>query len=170
MPNGEPSGPNSILTITRVKLGGLLVGLGLTGLLLLSGCQSDKPGGSSHAAVEIKGHTAEAIQATTVAVFAENGYTLRTNTPTSMWFDRPATTGEKVKYGDWMNEGMLMSVKVRLQSQPKDTYLLRADAYMIQEPTNPVFREESRLMLFNAKTYRKYLEEVSNRLDFPLPK
>ena len=148
----------------------LLAGTGLTSLLLLTGCQSNKPGSSSHAALEIKGHPAEAIQATTVVVFAEKGYTLRTNTPTVMLFDRPATSGEKLKYGDWMNDGMLMSVKVRLQSQPNETYLLRADAYMIQDPNDPIFREESRLMLFNAKTYRKMLEEVANRLDFPLPK
>lgn len=153
-----------------MKILGIIAGLAFAGVVLLTGCKSSKPGGSSHAAVEIKGHPAEAIQATTVAVFAEKGYTLRTNTPTVMLFDRPATTGEKWKYGDWMNEGMLMSVKVRMQSQPNDTYVLRADAYMIQDPADPVFREESRLMLLNAKNYRKMLEEVSLRLDNPPPK
>ncbi len=170
MPDAKQSGRPRACAAATLKGVVLLIGLGATGAFLFTGCQSNKPGSSSHAALEIKGHPAEAIRATTVVVFAEKGYTLRTNTPTTMLFDRPATTGEKLKYGDWMNDGMLMSVKVRLQSEPNETYLLRADAYMIQDPTSPVFREESRLMLFNAKTYREILEEVSNRLDFPLPK
>ena len=136
------------------------------GLLLVTGCQSSKPGSSSHAAVEIKGHSATEIQNTTVAVFAENGFTLRTNTPVIMLFDRPATTGEKVKYGDWMNEGMKIQIKVRLQSQPEQTYLLRADVYSVQDPNDTSFREEKRLMMFSSKAYQKLLDDVAFRLQF----
>jgi hypothetical protein len=136
------------------------------GLLLVTGCQSSKPGSSSHAAVEIKGHSAMEIQDTTVAVFAENGFTLRTNTPILMLFDRAATTGEKVKYGDWMNDGMKMQVKVRLQSQPEQKYLLRADVYSVQDPNDTNFREEKRLMMFSSATYQKLLDDVAYRLKF----
>ena len=141
----------------------------LFGLLLVTGCQSSKPGSSSHAAVEIKGHSATEIQNTTVVVFAENGFTLRTNTPVLMLFDRPATTGEKVKWGDWMNDGMLMQVKVRLQSQPEQTYLLRADVYSVQDANDASFREETRLIMFSSKTYQKMLDDVAYRLKFAPP-
>jgi hypothetical protein len=134
--------------------------------LLVTGCQSSKPGGSSHAAVEIKGHTATEIQDTTVAVFAENGFTLRTNTPIMMHFDRAATGGEKVKYGDWFNEGMKMEIKVRLQSQPEQTYLLRADVYSVQDANDTNFREEKRLMMLSSKAYQKMLDDVAYRLKF----
>ena len=145
---------------------GTLLYVALFTLLLVTGCQSSKPGSSSHAAVEIKGHSATAIQDTTVAVFAENGYTLRTNTPLMMLFDRAATRGEKAKYGDWYNEGMKIQVKVRLQSQPEQTYLLRADAYSVQDPNDTNFREEKRLVLFSSKAYQKMLDDVAYRLKF----
>lgn len=135
-------------------------------LFLVAGCQSSKPGSSSHAAVEIKGHSATEVQNTTVAVFAENGFTLRTNTPVLMLFDRPATTGEKVKYGDWLNDGMKMQIKVRLQSQPEQTYLLRADVYAVQDPNDTNFREEKRLMMFSSSAYQKLLDDVAYRLKF----
>jgi len=140
--------------------------LTIPALLLVTGCQSSKPGGSSHAAVEIKGHSASEIQNTTVAVFAENGFTLRTNTPLLMLFDRAATTGEKVKYGDWFNDGMKMEIKVRFQSLPEETYLLRADVYAVQDANNTSFREEKRLMMFSSKEYQKLLDEVAQRLKF----
>ena len=145
---------------------GALFGAIILGLLLVTGCQSSKPGGSSHAAVEIKGHSVAEIQDTTVAVLAENGYTLRTNTPVLMLFERPATGGEKVKYGDWFNDGMKMQVKVRFQSQPEQTYVLRADAYSVQDPNDTSFREEKRLMLFSSKDYQKMLDGVAYRLNF----
>ena len=138
----------------------------LFGLLLVTGCQSSKPGSSSHAAVEIKGHSATEIQDTTVAVFAENGFTLRTNTPVLMLFDRAATGGEKVKYGDWFNDGMKMQVKVRLQNQAAQTYLLRADVYSVQDPNDQNFREEKRLMMFSSSSYQKLLDDVAYRLKF----
>jgi len=141
----------------------------LFGLLLVTGCQSSKPGSSSHAAVEIKGHSAAEIQNTTVVVLAESGFTLRTNTPMIMLFDRPATTGEKVKYGDWLNEGMKMQIKVRLQSQPEQTYLLRADVYSVQDANDANFREETRLIMFSSKTYQKMLDAVAYRLKFSPP-
>lgn len=145
---------------------GTLLCIGMFGLSLVTGCQSSKPGSSSHAAVEIKGHSATEIQDTTVAVFAENGYTLRTNTPVLMLFDRPATGGEKAKYGDWYNEGMRIQVKARLQSLPEQTYLLRADVYSVQDPNDSSFREEKRLMMFSSRGYQKLLDDVANRLKF----
>ena len=119
--------------------------------------------------MEIKGHSATEIQNTTVVVLAESGFTLRTNTPMIMLFDRPATTGEKVKYGDWLNEGMKMQIKVRLQSQPEQTYLLRADVYSVQDANDASFREETRLIMFSSKTYQKMLDDVAYRLKFSSP-
>jgi hypothetical protein len=150
-----------------MKTLGMLSWAGLLCLVLVVGCQSSKPGSDSHAAVEITGHTREAIRATTVAVFAENGYRLGTNSPTQMVFERPAGSGEKLKYGDWMNEGMLMEIKVRLQSRTADTYLLRADAYIVHDPNSPAFRSERRIMTLGTGTYQKLLDDVQRRLTGP---
>ena len=149
---------------------GKLFCIGGFGLLLVTGCQSSKPGSSSHAAVEITGHTATEIQNTTVAVFAESGFTLRTNTPVMMQFDRGATLGEKAKYGDWFNDGMKMLVKVRLQNEAAETYLLRADVYSVQDPNDTNFREEKRAMMFSSKAYQKLLDDVAYRLKFSATK
>ena len=160
---GEP-----IAEITRMKIPGVVVGLALLGLLLATGCQSSKPGSSSHASVEIKGHSAREIQATTTVVFVENGYALRTNTPTRMLFERPASSGEKFRHGDWMNAGMIIQIKVRIQSLPDESYVLRADVFSVQDPTEKAFREESRLVLFSKEPYQKLLDEVSQRLGGPI--
>jgi len=152
-----------------MKTLGILSWLGLATLLLVTGCQSSKPGSASHAAVEIKGHPLDDIWTTTIVVFAEQGYRLRTNSTVQLFFDRPATTGEKVKYGDWMNEDMVMEIKVRLQELDADTCLLRADAYIVQDPTSSNFRSERRIVSLSGKPYRQLLEEVSHRLDNPPP-
>jgi hypothetical protein len=139
--------------------------LGLLGLLLVTGCQSSKPGSESHAALEITGQPVDKIWTTTVVVFAEQGYRLRTNSATQLIFDRPASSAEKFKYGDWMNEGMAMQIKVRLQETSSTTCLMRADAFVVQDPTDPNFRHERRLSLTSGKPYRKLLEAVQHRLE-----
>jgi len=141
--------------------------VGLVVLALMTGCQSSKPGSASHAALEIKGYPHDDIWTTTIVVFAEEGYQLRTNSAVLLCFDRPASTGEKVKYGDWMNDGMRMEIKVRLQDLTADTCLLRADAYIVQDPTDPSFRSERRIMSFSGNPYRKLLEAVLHRLESP---
>lgn len=105
----------------------LWITLAVPALALVAGCKTSEPGSSSHASVEIKGHTTKEIQATTMVVFAEHGFTLRTNTPTLMRFDRSASTAEKLKYGDWLNDGMKMQIKVRLLSLPESAHMLTAD-------------------------------------------
>ena len=148
---------------------GILSLLGLVTLVCVTGCQSSKPGSSSHAAVEIKGHPIDEIWTTTIVVFAEQGYRLRTNSAIQLFFDRPATTAEKLKYGDWMNDGMAMEIKVRLQELAADTCLLRADAYVVQDPNSSFFRSERRIYSLSGAPYRKLLEEVALRVQFPLP-
>ena len=152
-----------------MKTFGLFIWAGLLGFLLLAtGCQSSKkPGSSSHASVEIKGHSLDEIRDTTVVVFAEQGYTLRTNLPGRMTFERPASNGEKFKYGDWMNEGMVMRIKVRIEEMAENDCLLRADVYAVQDPMDIYFGEEKRITLMSAKSYQKMLDDVLRQLESP---
>jgi len=143
----------------------LCTGLALVAVGLVAGCKSSQPGSSSHAAVEIQGHSVKEIQATTLVVFAENGFTLRTNTPTLMRFDRPASTSEKLKYGDWLNDGMRMQVKVRVLSLPESAHMLTADVFRVLDPDDPNFREERRVTLLGSSYYQKLLEDVRHRLN-----
>jgi len=150
-----------------MKTLGILVWAGLVALLLVTGCQSSQPGSASHAALVIKGYPRDDIFTTTIVVFAEEGYRLRTNSAPQLNFERPATSSEKFKYGDWINSGMAMEVKVRLQELDADTCLLRADAYVVQDPHDPSFRSERRIMSLNGKPYREILDEVLHRLEGP---
>lgn len=142
---------------------GILPWLGVLLLLLGAGCKS-KPGGKSHAAVEITGHSLDEIRSTAVVVFAEHGYTLRTSLASQMVFERTASTGEKVKYGDWLNEGMMIQIKVRLKDMPGDTWLLQSDVYVVHDPTDPSFRSERRITTLAVRSYQTILDEVRNRL------
>jgi hypothetical protein len=148
-----------------MKILGVLAWPVLVGLLMVTGCKSNKHGGNSHAAIEVTGHSNAEIQAATVGVFADHGYQLRTNTPTTMTFDRPATSGEKFKFGDWMNDGMVMQIKVRFEELPDESSLLRADVYVVQDPTNANFRHERRLTLWSTRSYQKLLENVRTKLN-----
>jgi hypothetical protein len=148
-----------------MKINTLLAFTSLFGLLWFTGCQSGKePGSSSHAVVQINGHSLEEIQKTTAAVFGEAAFSLDSTSPELMNFERPGTRGDAAKYGGWTGTGVTMRVKVAFRELAGGAYQLQADAYSQQNSTDPFFRTENRVMLLNRKPYQQLLDEVAKRL------
>jgi len=139
-----------------------LLTLGLSGLL---GCQSAKqPGSTSHASAVIVGRSLANISQTTTTVFGEEGYTLVDTLPGQMVFDRPGSRRDARKWGGWSGEGVTMRVRVKVSEMAGDSHLLQADAYAVQNSTDPFFQTESRNILLNRRPYQKLLDEVARRL------
>jgi hypothetical protein len=137
----------------------------LAAMLLCSGCKSaHEPGGTSHVVEQIDGHTLAEIQEAASAVFGEEGYTLATRTPTLMVFDRPGSRRDAAKYGGWMGEGVTMRVRVAFTELAGDSYRLQADAYAVQNGSDPFFQDENRVLLLNRAPYRRMLNDVASRL------
>jgi hypothetical protein len=143
----------------------LMSAAGFLSLLLATGCQSARqPGSTSHASVQIQGHSLVEIQQTATAVFREAGYASVLATPEHMVFERPGSRRDALKWGGWAGEGVTMRVKVRFSEMPEGNYLLQADAYAVQNSDDPFFQTESRNILLNRRPYQKLLDEVANRL------
>ena len=131
----------------------------------LVGCQSaQSPGGKSHAAVRIPGHSLAELQQTTTAVFREAGYALKLSLPAEMVFERPGSGMDAAKWGGWSGQGVTMRVKVRVTETIEGGHLLQADAYAVQNSADPFFQTETRNMLLNSHPYKKLLNQVADRL------
>jgi hypothetical protein len=146
---------------------GVLLAVVLLGLLGGPGCASNKPGSSSHAYLEIKNQTQADIVKATMAVFQADGYTLSADQPGMLAFTRPASRRDVLKYGDWLNDGMLMQVKVRFTDLGDNTMLLQADVYSVQDPKDAFFRSETRVAMVDRHPYQEMLNQVRDRLEKP---
>ena len=161
----QPANEDKQLQIKMKSHKPLFIGLLTLSMTGLVSCQSAKqPGSTSHASVRIPGRSVAQIQQTTTAVFREAGYALALARPEEMIFERPGSRLDAAKWGGWMGEGVIMRVKVRLSEAPNGGHLLQADAYAVENSTDPFFRTESRNMLLNRRPYQKLLNEVASRL------
>ncbi len=118
----------------------------------------------SHASVRIAGHSEAEIRQTAATVFREQGYTPDYSTPAEIVFDRPGSRLDAAKWGGLAGGGVTMRVKVRLRPQPDGSHLLIADAYAVQNASDPFFQTESRNVILNRRPYQRLLNEVAARL------
>jgi len=131
----------------------------------LLGCQSaKKPGSTSHAAVQIQGHSLEEIGQVTAAVFREAEYVQTTASAEDMVFERPGSRRDALKWGGWEGAGVTMRVKVRATRMLDGRYLVTADVYAVQNSSDAFFRTESRVVMANRRPYQKLLDKVAKRL------
>jgi hypothetical protein len=137
---------------------------------LMAGCQAaHEPGGTSHAVVQVSGHSLEKIQQTTAVVFGEEGYSLAMSSPDAMIFDRAGSRRDAAKYGGWSGEGVTMRVRVDFTELAGGSYRLQADVSTVQNSDDPFFRDENRAMMLNRSQYRRMLGEVEKRLAASVP-
>jgi hypothetical protein len=148
-----------------MKTPGLMLAAGVLSLWLGSGCASNKPGSSSQAYIQIKNQTTADIVTTTVAVYTAAGYTVAADQPGLLVFERVASRSDALKWGDWINDGMKMQIKVRFTTLSPGDMLLQADVYAVQDPNDAFFRNESKARMMDRRPYQKLLNEVRDRLE-----
>lgn len=106
---------------------------GLVGLLLLAGCLSDNPGSSSLAYIDIESHGAEVVRAETVRVFADDNYQLVGESAARLVFEREATQRDRVLFGRYGDEQVVMRVVVSIAPRRQGGCLVRADGYAVRD-------------------------------------
>jgi hypothetical protein len=141
------------------------ISLLLLTITVLCGCQSAKqPGSQSHASVQLNHHPLAEVQSTTAAVFREEGYRQTFTSAEEMIFERLGSRADALKWGGWSGAGVTMRVKVKINALGESSYLLQADAYAVQNSSDPFFQTESRNILLNRRPYQQLLNEVAKRL------
>ena len=135
------------------------------GALCMVGCASSKQAGSySHGALTVKGRSDAQIRQVTKAVFAEDGYSLASEGPDYMVFQRPGSRRDALKWGGWFGEGVVIRAKLRMTKLADDSCVLQVDMYAVRDAGDTVFEDESRMIMLNKQPYRKMLREVDKRL------
>ena len=127
---------------------------GATGLVLLSGCLSTHPGSSSLAYVEVDTTDAKAIRAAALRVFADDGYSLTSETGSGLEFEREATRHDQVLYGGVVGSRLVMRVVVSIEPQRKGGSLVRADAFTVRNG------HADRLLRVGRRPYQSLLHHV----------
>jgi hypothetical protein len=138
----------------------------LLGLIGSAGCRSiGEPESRSHASVRIAGHGLPEIQRSLIKVFGERGFIPESQTGEQWVLDRPGTTAETLKWGGL--EGKRVTIRAKLKSRPvgPGEYLIECDVFSVENKGEKFFEEETRLMMFNRRTYQDLLAEARRRLN-----
>jgi hypothetical protein len=131
-----------------------------------SGClSSGKPASASFASVEIRGRSVTQIEETATAVFCDHSYT-RKFVPSEWRFEKEGTRTDQMAYGGWLDESRV-KVRVRVEIVPlgAGAYRLQCMAWMVKNPGDSHFEEETKLTNLSSHPYQKLLDEVVRRMN-----
>jgi len=150
-----------IMTLGRALL--LLISLGL----LTPGCKSPPKSPSNRlASVTVKDGTNKQIEAAIRAVFEKHGYELSTKREAgALVFEKKGTFMNGLIYGDWYSGGVWERVNVYYGEPEPGRTVVECDAYMVQEPDDPLFQTERKAYKTRRHIYQKLLEEVAAELN-----
>ena len=151
---------------SRTAPGRLLpAALGAALLLFQAGCRTSSPGhGTSHAAVIIPDHTDAEVRQVARQVFAEDGYSVHHTGADLLEFRRAGSSMDRMKFGDWMDDGVSIRAKLKISTLADGAHLLQLDMYSFKESKDVFFQEETRMVLLNRRHYQKLLDEIVRRL------
>jgi hypothetical protein len=136
----------------------------LAGPLLCTGCQSTPTEETRHAAtVLINHHTDEQIESATKAVFTSHGYESPHQEGEIQVFQKKAPFMRSLEYGDWYAGAVWEKITVRREQGDNDSTKIICDRSLVQEPSDPLFQQEHKMMGLN-KHCQTMLEEVARRL------
>jgi hypothetical protein len=141
----------------------LLICLGL----LTPGCHSPPKTPSNRlASVTIKNGTREQIETAIRTVFDKHGFQLSSRRDAgALIFERKGTFMNGLVYGDWYSGGVWERVNVYYGDPEPGRTVVECDAYMVQEPDDPLFQSERKAYKTRRHLYQKLLEEVAAELE-----
>ena len=137
----------------------------LLALFCLAGCRTPPPAGEGSLAwVEIAAHTGEEIRRTTVEVFKERGYRLKTNSVVAATFEKSGGALNNLAYGGW-DSGVTIRVIVHVSVQKNGTHLLHCEAFRVRDAGDRSV-EDARPIHFRGGPYQELLNRVKEKLLF----
>lgn len=138
---------------SRIAIASLI----LAGQLFLAGCLSDHPGSSSLAYVDIESGSAASVREGIIRVFEDDGYTLM-DSPGELVFERNGTQRDKVLFGHYGDDRLVMRVVVSIEPRRQGGHLVRADAYVLRDGEKDVVPKMAR------RPYQNQLNRVKANL------
>jgi hypothetical protein len=149
--------------------------VGWTGLfligaaLLTAGCRSmDKPSSASFASVVIYNQSPVKIREAADSVFANNGYQSTKLPDGGQAYEKEATKGEQIAYAGIVgaHEGVHTIVRVRMGLQPQgaQAYLLSCKAYVVTNPGDFVSEQIFPLYGWQSGPYQDMLNSIRDNL------
>ena len=146
-------------------------GMAILGAAFFSGCATDKPASASFASVVIASQSGEQIQATTVLVFEEAGYTSEGVPGGAMVFEKEGSRGDQVLYGGLGGAAYGGAVTIRVRAEivdlvAQDARRLQCTAYLVNDAGGGIFEDKQKLANFRSGPYQKLLDEVALKLKF----
>jgi hypothetical protein len=129
------------------------------------GCRSTQEGSpSAFASVIIKERPLTEIRDVTCKVFEKHGYmNVTAGKKLDFIFEKEGTKMNTLTYGGWMGK-IWVRVKVYVEPEAGDAYLLRCDAYMVADHGDPFVEEEHKLTRMKRGTYQDLMAEIKATL------
>jgi len=152
-------------TMTQIRK--LTPSLAMALILLASGCASDKGAFGDRTAVLIHQRTPKEIVATTIDVFKEKNFELKTSSKLEVVFELKGSNWETVTWGGWDGKGVWQRATVKVIDYGAGDYLLEADVKLIGDKGDEFFEDSRNLPRRARKPYQELLNEVQARLQGP---
>ena len=118
----------------------------------------------SLSAVEIRGQKEVTVRETLESVFTEAGFKVAVRKPEAISFDRPASRGVVMAYGNWNGMDVRARLKVEIFPQSGGVYLLVCQCFAVRE-AGSMSEDEQPLARRRLREYEHLLYEVGNRLN-----
>ncbi len=137
-------------------------------LAFANGCasSSSKKEFGNRTAVMIKNRTQKEIMETSIRVFEEKGYELRTSDRTTAMFERKGSNWQTAAWGGWSG-AVWERATTRLSDYGEGAYLLEVDVKIIGDKGDAFFEDSKDLPRRNYKPFQEMLNEVQARLQGP---
>ena len=143
--------------------------LGLVFALLAGGCAStvDNGGLGDRTAVLIRNRTPKEIIDTTIAVFQEKQFQLKTSSKTEVVFEQRGSKWKEITWGGWYGDGVWERTQIKVTDYGAGAWLVEAEIKLIRDKGEEFFEDPQRLPRRAYKPYQLLLNEVQARLQGP---
>jgi len=148
-----------------IKAKGLVWFLGISGVVLITGCSSTKPSFSNRmASIVVTNEPPENIDTTLRSVFKKHWFEETKGEKDELVFQRPGTFMNSLVYGDWWSGGVWERVKIYQRELDSERTVVECDGYMVQEHDDPLFQKEKLQYGSQKKHLQQLMDEVGTEL------
>ncbi len=149
---------------SSLRAGAALLAAALV-LVSIAGCRTTSPSGSKVAATQtVEGYTLSQIRMAAITVFQGRGWQVKSAFERDLIFERPGSTADAITFGGWMDPGVWLRVKLRIEELRPDVNSLDCNIYRVQNRGDTTFEEEALAYERSAKPLREILTQIKAKL------
>ncbi|HAV60819.1 MAG TPA: hypothetical protein DCY13_00445 [Verrucomicrobiales bacterium] len=136
-------------------------------IALAAGCATSDSGFGSRTAVVVNNRTPKEIMDTTLAVFREKEFEVKSSTKREVVFEKKGSTWQDVTWGGWYGDGVWERADIRIIDYGGGAYMIEAKVRLVRDRSEEFFEDSQRLGRRARKPYQELLNEVKARLEGP---